>query len=125
MKTKRGYLILLLIIAGGIVFYIIDPARYVFVPKCPFKLLTGLSCPGCGFQRALHAFLHGNWLEALHYNWFLICSLPYALALVLANWGLPAHLKGSWHRVLENRYVIYLYMVLFFVWWIVRNILCI
>lgn len=120
---KKGYLILLLILAAGLVFYFIDPARYVFVPKCPFKMITGYSCPGCGFQRALHAFLHGHWLEALQYNWFLIASIPYAVALILTNWCLPPKQKASWHKILENRYVIYLYIALFFIWWIVRNLL--
>ena len=120
---KKGYFIIFIILAGGLVFYIIDPARYVFVPKCPFKLLTGLSCPGCGFQRALHAFLHGNWIEALQYNWFLIASIPYAIALILTNWMLPGHISQSWRKVLENHYVIYLYITLFIVWWIVRNLL--
>ncbi|PJJ83838.1 DUF2752 domain-containing protein [Mucilaginibacter auburnensis] len=27
---------------------------------CPFKYLTGLDCPGCGFQRAVLALLQGN-----------------------------------------------------------------
>ena len=120
---KKGYLVILIILAGGIVFYFLDPSRYLFVPKCPFKLLTGFSCPGCGFQRSLHAFLHGHWLEALRYNWFLIASLPYALALVLDNWFLPQTQKGKWHEVLEHRYTIYTYIALFFIWWIVRNIL--
>ncbi|WP_370633635.1 DUF2752 domain-containing protein [Pedobacter sp. Leaf250] len=27
---------------------------------CPFKALTGINCPGCGFQRSLIALLQGN-----------------------------------------------------------------
>lgn len=27
---------------------------------CPFKYLTGLDCPGCGFQRSLIALLQGD-----------------------------------------------------------------
>jgi hypothetical protein len=27
---------------------------------CPFKYLTGIDCPGCGFQRSLLALLHGD-----------------------------------------------------------------
>ena len=27
---------------------------------CPFKYLTGLDCPGCGFQRALIALFQGD-----------------------------------------------------------------
>jgi hypothetical protein len=27
---------------------------------CPFKYLTGLDCPGCGFQRSMLALIHGD-----------------------------------------------------------------
>jgi len=27
---------------------------------CPFKYLTGLDCPGCGFQRSVLALIHGD-----------------------------------------------------------------
>ncbi|KQM75112.1 hypothetical protein ASE74_03825 [Pedobacter sp. Leaf216] len=27
---------------------------------CPFKALTGIDCPGCGFQRSLIALVQGN-----------------------------------------------------------------
>jgi hypothetical protein len=27
---------------------------------CPFKYLTGIDCPGCGFQRSLLALLQGD-----------------------------------------------------------------
>lgn len=28
---------------------------------CPFKYLTGIDCPGCGFQRAVIALAQGQW----------------------------------------------------------------
>lgn len=31
---------------------------------CPFKYLTGLDCPGCGFQRAVLALIDGNFSES-------------------------------------------------------------
>jgi hypothetical protein len=33
---------------------------------CPFKVITGFDCPGCGFQRSLLALLQGQWLESYH-----------------------------------------------------------
>ena len=30
------------------------------LPRCPFKYLTGIDCPGCGFQRSVLALMHGN-----------------------------------------------------------------
>jgi hypothetical protein len=28
--------------------------------RCPFKFITGIDCPGCGFQRSLLQLLQGN-----------------------------------------------------------------
>lgn len=33
--------------------------------KCPFKYLTGIDCPGCGFQRSVLALLNGDLHESL------------------------------------------------------------
>ncbi len=34
---------------------------------CPFKKLTGIDCPGCGFQRSVIALLQGNLKQSLSY----------------------------------------------------------
>jgi hypothetical protein len=34
---------------------------------CPFKKLTGIDCPGCGFQRSAIALLQGNLKQSLYY----------------------------------------------------------
>jgi hypothetical protein len=34
---------------------------------CPFKKLTGIDCPGCGFQRSVIELLQGNLNQSLHY----------------------------------------------------------
>lgn len=34
---------------------------------CPFKSLTGIDCPGCGFQRSVVAILQGNLHLSLQY----------------------------------------------------------
>jgi len=63
-------------LAVGLVLFFCDPVRVPIYPQCLFHQLTGLDCPGCGSLRALHAVLHGNLGAALHYNAFLILSLP-------------------------------------------------
>lgn len=32
---------------------------------CPFKYLTGIDCPGCGFQRSVLALVQGNLHESI------------------------------------------------------------
>lgn len=102
---------------------LVDPAESVWMPKCPFKLLTGLSCPGCGGQRAAHALLHGDVVGALRYNWFLIYAAPYLLLLIVERF----FLKGDWQqkvqRFAESKFVVMFYVFSYFAWMVVRNIL--
>lgn len=109
---------------GGIVFYVlVDPIKHVWVPKCPFRLLTGWNCPVCGVQRALYALLHGHFHEAWAYNYFLIVCLPYVLALAVAEMLKGFEYDGRFVHTVFNPIVAKIYLILFFVWWIVRNVL--
>ncbi len=104
------------------ILYVYDPLSYKIMPKCSFKLLTGLSCPGCGLQRAVHALLNGEPMIAIQYNYFLVYSGPYALILILERYFLPdCVLQHQIRRIVEHRYVVNIYIVLFFIWFIVRN----
>ena len=47
--------------------------------QCGFHSLTGLQCPGCGGQRAIHYLLHGELLKALRYNVLFVVGLPFLL----------------------------------------------
>lgn len=33
--------------------------------SCPIKRLTGIDCPGCGFQRSILALLHGDLTKSI------------------------------------------------------------
>ncbi|MBP6311609.1 MAG: DUF2752 domain-containing protein [Flavobacteriales bacterium] len=57
------------------VFYFIDPASGRLF-SCPLNELTGLLCPGCGSQRALHALLHGEPFAAMHHNPLTSIGIP-------------------------------------------------
>lgn len=80
---------LILIILLGIILFFIDPEYSAFIPKCPFRWFTGLDCPACGSQRAIHQLLHLNIKGAFGYNPFLILSIPYLIALVITQWFDP------------------------------------
>lgn len=60
----------------------IHPSSSPLFPKCPFLMLTGMKCPGCGSQRALHALLHADIKTAFSYNPLLLLSIPYVILLV-------------------------------------------
>lgn len=103
-------------------YFFYNPEDEIFCPKCPFKLLTGLSCPSCGAQRAVHAALHGDFPGALAYNPFLLVGLPYLAAAVVA--AATDGRVAVWTRShLLNRPMLLLYVALYCIWWVVRNIL--
>lgn len=105
-----------------LVLYWFNPVEHVLMPKCAFKLMTGYSCPGCGFLRATHAALHGHWAEAWAYNRMLIYSIPYAVCLVIGQFVLRGEWQRKWRNVFESRTARYIYIAVFFVWWVVRNV---
>ena len=47
-----------------------------YIP-CPFRLVTGLKCPGCGISHYYIALLHGNLVEAYHENELVFVMMPF------------------------------------------------
>lgn len=100
-STPRAQALLLL--AGGAaalaLLFAFDPARHVLFPKCLFYVTTGLFCPGCGSQRALHALLHGHVGEAVGHNALVVLALPYfgvvVVRRVLEATGRAAPRRGA------------------------------
>jgi len=79
-------LIISAVVCGLALLYFFVDARYsVFFPRCPFFALTGLYCPGCGSQRAVSALLHGDFINAVHYNIMFAASLPFVLYSACVN----------------------------------------
>ncbi len=120
---EKIILFLVVLFLSGIVLYSLNPTHYWFMPKCPIKVLTGLSCPGCGIQRAIHALLHGHLYESIQYNYYLIYSLPYASAFVFL-WLMPERdSRKKFKKVIENKYVVTFFIASFSIWFVVRNVL--
>lgn len=69
---------------------LVDPHRPgSLFPPCPFKLITGWNCPGCGGLRMTHDLLHGDLAAAAVDNVFLLIGLP-----LLGMWSLWRHRQG-------------------------------
>ncbi len=73
--------------AGALTYIgLVDPHREgSLFPPCPFKLLTGWNCPGCGGLRMTHDLLHGDLAAAVVDNVFLLVGLPALLVWVLVR----------------------------------------
>jgi hypothetical protein len=49
---------------------------------CPFRLMTGLPCPGCGLTRSWVYLVHGQWGDAFGANPFGFVTAAAAVALI-------------------------------------------
>lgn len=125
--TKKTLLVAIptaTILAVGIAYYYLaDPATATWMPKCPWRLLTGTQCPGCGAQRALHALLHGHPLEALRHNYFFTVSLPLLAAAVVAEGFDRRQRLARLQAFVHHRYTLAAYVALTAAWWVGRNLL--
>lgn len=74
-------LLIPLIIIGLYFFY--NEANSEWSMQCSFHQITGMQCPGCGGQRALHYLLHGELLKALRYNALFVICLPFFIYLYI------------------------------------------
>lgn len=73
-----------------------DPHAQGFgFPKCPFHLLTGWNCPGCGGLRMTHDLLHGDLGAAMMDNVFLLVGLPLLGLWLLARWRMGRSLMPT------------------------------
>jgi hypothetical protein len=70
-------------LAAAVTLYAFDPATTHVYPRCPFLLVTGCYCPGCGALRALHELLRGDVAAAVGYNALLVVAIPALAALVI------------------------------------------
>lgn len=91
--------------------------------QCVFYDELGLLCPGCGGQRAFYNLLHGNFLEALHFNVLIVLLLP-VLGFCYILLG-QIYLVGDkrWQRFLNLKpWYAYFILIVLFLFFILRNI---
>lgn len=122
-KILKWILIIVFITALVFLYTIYNPYSTAFFPKCPFRVLTGLKCPGCGSQRALHYLLNFDILAALHENFLLVLSIPYILTGFVFD--LIKHLGEKflkWRKFLFGQKAIFVVLGIIVSFWILRNL---
>lgn len=106
-----------LILAGAATYlFLFDPAKGAFYPSCPFLMITGFQCPGCGTARSLHQLLHGHPVTAFELNPLVVTLLP-VLILLLLHLGLSSE-KRALSLTPASGWVLVVLVVGF---WIFRN----
>jgi hypothetical protein len=72
-----------LIVSGaGILYFVFTAVTKIGIP-CPFRLGTGLLCPGCGISRMLIALAHLDLASAFRYNPFILLTSPVILFIIV------------------------------------------
>ncbi len=114
--------VLLLAAAVLYVYVIFDPEDSVFFPKCIFYTLTGLKCPGCGTQRALHQLLNGNLIGALRYNALAVVAMPYILLGIFLLFSGHNHITDFLRKHLYEGRAVYVAFAVIVMFFVIRNI---
>jgi hypothetical protein len=108
-------------IAAVYVLYTFNPAKSTFYAPCPFHVLTGLYCPGCGSLRALHHLLHGHLAAAFGLNPLMISSLPF-LGYIFLSYVTGGIRRQSLPIVFVPAIFIWMYLGVVLLFWVIRNI---
>ena len=83
MKKKSKFIVGILVLLLVSLYYFFNPTVSNFFPKCPFHTITGLYCPGCGSQRAIHDMMHLNIFEAINHNALMFFAFTFGIGLYL------------------------------------------
>jgi hypothetical protein len=102
------------------VLYVIDPNQPGHYPACPWLLLTGTYCPGCGSMRATHDLLHGHLADALARNPFTVVTF------IVMAFGYAGWVRRQWTGRVRTRmapaWVLYALFAAIMAFWVLRNI---
>jgi Protein of unknown function (DUF2752) len=121
VNKRFGVVLLwLTIAAGSVCLFVLEPGKSALFPLCPFRALTGFTCPGCGSTRGMHQLLHGNVGAAFQLNPLLLLALPFLIyALVRYSYRVMTG-RPIERNTLAPKYIYTIFgVVLFF--WIFRN----
>jgi Protein of unknown function (DUF2752) len=96
-----------------------SPANQFF-PKCPFRLVTGLQCPGCGSTRAFYQLLHLHPIAAFKFNPLIMLTLPFLIYGFL-GFTKSAITGKPYRRLFVPPIYLWAWLVLMIFFWIFRN----
>ena len=119
-RRSTVIIIWLLLLAGATYLFVFEPGKTGFFPACPFRLLTGFTCPGCGTTRALHQILHGDFAAAFVLNPVLVLAIPF-LVFALLRYSVIVMRGGVPRPNALPAPFIYVIFVVIVSFWIFRN----
>ena len=113
--------LLVLILAACVYLFLYEPNESNVYPKCPFHVLTGLHCPGCGSLRACHQILHGNITGAFGFNPLLVISIPLLIWFIVMHFSIVVRGYTIPGLYIPSRWIWGIFAAIM-IFWILRNI---
>ena len=115
LVTKRWLMVLAVIVGiiGLFIIAVFNPEDTSLYPRCPFYVLTGYKCPGCGTLRAIHRMLHLQFSAAFAYNPLLMFAIPYIVLISISS------------KIAKNHIVSRGVVIVVLLYWLGRNIVSI
>jgi hypothetical protein len=110
------------VLGASLLLHVRDPHQSGSYLYCPWLLLTGTYCPGCGGLRAVNDLSNGDLRSAFSSNALFVGSIP----LLLWWWGTWAARRWRGVRRAPNPRLAYagtaVLVVLTATFWVVRNL---
>ncbi len=110
------------LVTGAVFLFFINPSAPAnqWFPKCPFLLLTGYQCPGCGSTRACYQLLHLHPFAAFKFNPLMMLTLPFIVYGFL-GYTRSAITGKPQRRVFIPPFYMWAWLALLIIFWIFRN----
>jgi hypothetical protein len=105
---------------GATYLFIFEPGKSGFFPACPFRTLTGFTCPGCGSTRGLHCLLHGDVVGAFEFNPLMVVALPFLFYALARYTAAAVSGRPLQKHHLNSKYIWVLFAVIMS-FWVFRN----
>lgn len=122
-KIAKWVLVASFLFGVALLYQSYNPEESTLFPKCLFLEMTGLQCPGCGSQRAVHHLLNLDFYGAAKQNFLLVISIPYIiLGLIFDAIKRPGERALRWRKKLYGRNAIFVTLSIIISFWILRNI---
>ena len=90
---------------------------------CPFKMITGFPCPGCGITKSLVFLYEGNFVKSIYYHLFGPLTFLFSIAAILVLSLELATKKEYFQNILFNKKLAYILGSTLAVYHVIRLIL--
>jgi hypothetical protein len=110
------------VLVASVLLHVRDPHRSGSWGFCPWLVLTGTYCPGCGGLRAVNDLTRGDLAAAASSNLLFVASIPVLVGAwsrsLLRRWRGPVAPVGTRTALVG----VALLVTVCVAWWLVRNL---